>query len=74
MTSRPREALADRHNHDDLPVLLLGQAGGRLKTGRHLVYPRDTPVCNLYVNLLGSLGVAVAKFGDSRGRLAGLEG
>jgi hypothetical protein len=64
----------NRHNHDDLPVLLLGKAGGRLKPGRHIVYPRDTPVCNLYVNLLGYLGVAVPKFGDSRGRLAGLEG
>jgi hypothetical protein len=62
------------HNHDDLPVLFLGKAGGRVKPGRHIVYPRETPVTNLYVNMLGYMGVKVDRFGDSRGRLSGLEG
>ena len=26
----------DRHNHDDLPILLAGKGGGTIKTGRHL--------------------------------------
>jgi hypothetical protein len=64
----------NRHNHDDLPILLAGRGGGTLKTGRHVRYPRETPLTNLYVALLERVGVRVAKFGDSTGKLAGLEG
>ncbi len=28
----------NRHNHDELPILLAGKGGGTLKTGRHLRY------------------------------------
>ncbi len=64
----------NRHNHDDLPILLAGKGGGTLKTGRHLRYPRETPLMNLYLNLLDRMGVRVDSFGDSTGRLTGLEG
>jgi hypothetical protein len=37
----------NRHNHNDLPVLLLGKGGGTLKPGRHLRYPDNTPMTNL---------------------------
>ncbi len=30
----------NRHNHNDLPVLLLGKGGGTLKSGRHIEYRR----------------------------------
>jgi hypothetical protein len=59
----------DRHNHDDLPILLAGKGGGTLKTGQHLRYPRETPLTNLYLVLLNRLGVAIDSFGDSTGRL-----
>ncbi|HTM45670.1 MAG TPA: DUF1552 domain-containing protein, partial [Polyangiaceae bacterium] len=29
----------DRHNHDNMPVLLLGNAGGAITGGRHIMYP-----------------------------------
>jgi hypothetical protein len=64
----------NRHNHDDLPVLLLGQGSGTVKPGRHLRYARNTPLNNLWVEMLERMGVAVEKFGDSDGRLAGLRG
>ncbi len=64
----------NRHNHDDLPVLLAGRGGGAIKGGRHLVYPRerDTPLCNLYLSLAERFGVEVSHFGDSTGKLPGL--
>jgi hypothetical protein len=64
----------NRHNHDDLPLLLAGQGGGTLKTGRHIRYAKETPLMNLYLNMLDRMGVHVDSFGDSKGRLTGLEG
>ena len=64
----------DRHNHDDLPILLAGKGGGTLKTGRHIRYPKEVPLTNLYVSLLDRMGVPVSSFGDSTGSLTGLEG
>jgi hypothetical protein len=64
----------NRHNHDDLPILLVGQGGGTIRTGRHLVYWRNTPLNNLWLCLLDRMGASVERFGDSTGRLAGLEG
>src|SRR5437879_73657 len=39
------------HLHDNLPLVLAGGADGRIKGGRHLVSPKDTPVTNLFVTL-----------------------
>ena len=33
----------DRHNHNDLPILLCGKGGGAIKTGRHIKYRRPDP-------------------------------
>lgn len=38
----------DRHNHDDLPILLAGNGAGTIKSGRHVVYPNQTPMTNLF--------------------------
>jgi hypothetical protein len=62
----------NRHNHDDLPILLVGKGGGTLSTGRHIRYPRNTPITNLYLDMLDRMGVREERFGDSNGRLAGL--
>ncbi len=64
----------NRHNHDDLPILLLGKGGGTISAGRHLVYRRNTPLMNLYLCLLDRMGLQEKSFGDSTGRLTGLEG
>jgi len=64
----------DTHNHGDLPILLAGRGNGTVKTGRHVGYPRETPLTNLYLSMLDRLGVSVDAFGDSTGRLGGLAG
>lgn len=64
----------DRHNHDNLPIVLAGKGGGTIMTGRHIAYPKDTPLTNLYRSMLDRVGAKVDKFSDSTGPLAGLEG
>ena len=59
----------DRHNHDNLPILLAGRGGGTISAGRHRRYPKDTPLTNLYLAMLDRMGVAMPKFSDSTGRL-----
>ena len=58
------------HTHENLPVLVAGGGGGRIRGGRHLRYPEHTPASNLYVTLLEKLGIGVEHFGDSTGKLA----
>lgn len=60
------------HAHYDLPVLLAGGAGGTLRPGRHVRYPRNTPMTNLYLALLERMGVPTERLGDSTGTLVGL--
>jgi hypothetical protein len=62
----------NRHNHDNLPVLLAGRANGTLKPGRHVIYPRNTPMANLFLELLDRVGIKEERFGDSTGRLPDL--
>jgi hypothetical protein len=64
----------NRHNHDNLPILLMGKGGGTLKPGRHVRYPKETPLTNLYVSMLERMGSPVDALGDSTGRLTALEG
>jgi hypothetical protein len=60
---------ANAHTHHDLPICLLGGGAGQIKGGRHLKYPKDTPLNNLHLNLLDKAGVRVENFGDSTGEL-----
>jgi hypothetical protein len=62
----------DAHAHYDLPVLLAGKGGGTLRPGRHVRYPGDTPMTNLYLALLERMGVPTERLGDSTGLLRGL--
>ena len=68
-------ALSDsnKHSHFDLPLVLVGGAAGQLKGGRHLQYPRDTPMTNLLMSQLDKAGVRLDDgLGDSTGRLVEL--
>ena len=60
----------NRHNHDDLPILVAGHGGGHLQTGRHLKFSKDTPLMNLYLAMFQRLGCPTKSFGDSTGVLA----
>jgi hypothetical protein len=59
----------NRHNHDDMPILVVGQGGGQLKTGRHIRY-NSVSVANLFVSIANNMGVQTNSFGmDSTGPL-----
>lgn len=62
----------NRHNHDDLPIILAGRGGGTLTPGTHQQFETGTPLCNLYTSLLDRMGAPVDSFGDSTGRLQGI--
>jgi hypothetical protein len=59
----------DRHNHDDLPILLVGRGGGTIETGRHMKFPHNTPLMNLYLSLFDRMNAPAKSFGDSTGKL-----
>ena len=62
----------NRHNNENLPVLLAGGGGGSLKPGRHIRYQEETPMTNLFMSLLERVGVDVPYVGDSTGTLPDL--
>jgi hypothetical protein len=62
----------NKHDPHNLPVVLAGKAGGRLASGQHLSYEKDTPLSNLYVSMLDAFGTPVERFADSTGRLLGV--
>ena len=64
----------DRHNHDDLPILLAGRGAGRIQTGRHIRYENGTPLCNLYLWMMRQMGAKAESFGDSTSEITGLSG
>ena len=60
----------DAHNHDNLPILLAGHGNGTVQQGRHVRYPKETPVTNLWLSMIDRAGATgVDKLGDSTGRL-----
>jgi hypothetical protein len=59
----------NQHNHTDLPILVAGGASGRLKGGRHLRHPKNTPMANLLVAMLDKLQITTDKLGDSTGAI-----
>jgi hypothetical protein len=60
---------SNRHLHDNLPVLLLGGAFAGHSAGRHIRYPKGTPMTNLYLTMLDGMGVHPETIGDSTGAL-----
>lgn len=64
----------NQHWHHDLPIVLAGQGGGTIKTGRHIKFDEETPLNNLFLSMLDRMDAKIASLGDSSGRLSGLEG
>lgn len=54
------------HSQQNYPVLIAGKAGGSLRTGRHIAYQKDTPVANLYVEMLERIGDKSGTFGNNK--------
>jgi hypothetical protein len=65
-------SMSDGNDHllQNLPIIVTGGANGRLKGGRHLRYAKGTPISNLYVTLLNTVGVPMTAFGNSTGALS----
>lgn len=59
----------NRHNHDDLPVIVAGRLGDRFRAGAHLQFRRETPLANLHLSVLRALDVPAESFADSTGTL-----
>ena len=57
------------HNHDNLPIVMLGRGGGTIAAGRHRRYPKETPLTNLYLSMLERVGAVTPSLGDSTGPL-----
>jgi|RhiMetdeSRZDD1v2_1073273.scaffolds.fasta_scaffold01201_8 hypothetical protein len=58
----------NRHTHEDLPLLIVGR-GGNFRLGSHIVYPKGTPMNNLFLTLLDRMGVQQESLGDSTGKI-----
>ena len=63
---------ANRHAHNNLPVILAGHGGGALQPGKHLALSSPLPMTNLYMSLLGRMGIEAERLGDSTGALQGV--
>jgi hypothetical protein len=59
----------NQHSHAELPVVIAGRGDGSLKTGRHIAYPKGTPMTNLYLTVLDRAGVHPESIGDSTGKV-----
>ena len=59
----------NRHDPNNVPILLAGKAGHKIKSGRHIKCEKKTPLCNLYVSMLDRMGTPVHSFGDSNGAI-----
>ncbi|MCH2400465.1 MAG: hypothetical protein MK364_15215, partial [Pirellulales bacterium] len=62
---------ANIQDTNNLPILL---GGGGFQHGQHLAFSSEnnTPLCNLYVNMLQQFGVHVDAFASSTGTITGL--
>jgi len=63
---RQRGMNQERHYLTNCPTVLAG-GGANLKLGQHLVLPKDTPLCNVWLTMLQGLGINAQRHGDSTG-------
>lgn len=59
----------NKHDPENLPILLAGGGGGMVATGQHVRVEEKTPMTNLYRAMLDGIGVPTEKIGDSTGKL-----
>jgi hypothetical protein len=58
----------NQHNHQDLPFVLVGGAGGKLQGNRHLKTEKPAPLSNVWVSVLELAGIPTEKYAESSGR------
>jgi hypothetical protein len=57
------------HDHVNLPIVVAGGGGGKARGGHHIKFAEPTPLANLHLTLLDSVGVRLDSFADSTGKL-----
>jgi len=62
-----------QHSRANLPLVLAGKGGGQVRPGRHLRFPKGTPLANLFLPLLAAVGAPQERIADSTGPLPGLK-
>jgi hypothetical protein len=55
------------HQYSDLPTIVAGSGGGKLKTGQHLNLADGTPLANLWLTQAQAMGLKLDHFADSTG-------
>ncbi|MFT5883655.1 MAG: hypothetical protein ACI9IP_000096 [Arcticibacterium sp.] len=62
----------NRHSPRDLPIILGGHGGGKIKSGQNLSFEKETPLANLYLSMLQAQNFQMKQFGDSTNILSPL--
>ena len=64
--------MSGHHNANELPVVMLGNAGGRIQTGQNLNYidNENRQMCRLFMSMMNKMDVIVDSFGDATESLA----
>ena len=57
------------HQYNDLPIIVAGKGGGRIKTGLHVNMPEGTPLANLWLTQARAMGLKMDRFADSTGEI-----
>jgi hypothetical protein len=64
--------LTGGHDATQLPVVMLGRGGGKIKAGRVLDY-KDKPnrqMCRLYLSIMDKMNIRMNEFGDAKEQLS----
>ena len=56
----------DEHDEKNLPIIIAGGAGGKIKTGQYLNYKNDTSMAKLYLTMLHNTGINEKTFADEK--------
>ena len=57
------------HVPENLPILVVGGANGRIAGGRHVKFAKGTPLANFHLSMLDRFGVRIDQHGNSTGPL-----
>jgi hypothetical protein len=60
----------NRHSPYNLPIVVAGSGGGKLKTGQNLIFEKNTPLANLFLTMLQNMDFNIDSFADSTGTLS----
>tara|TARA_B110000014_G_C20070334_1_gene558144 strand:- start:640 stop:1404 length:765 start_codon:yes stop_codon:yes gene_type:complete len=61
------------HQYNDLPLVVAGGGGGKLKMGKHVHCKRGTPLANLWLTQLRALGIERDNYADSTGTVSEIQ-